>query len=466
MTTGIIEHVEIRDLFGLFNYRIPESGTLANPSILYGDNGVGKSTVLNLVFHLLSAAGDRGHRTAIWNTPFSYLRVSLKSGYELTACRENGTDDDVIVLSVAYGGKVEAEWNYAKGRREYDYSLSEDVSDIVVEQLLNERTISPTVAYEIRMKKRRPKDDGVRRGERNYLNALEGCSPTIFLVSAERRLESDAISGPTDEMELREVLHNPNGRKMGDLVKRSRQVSLKQALAKASRWVQDKALKSATQGSMNVHSVYEQILGQLSVNYSDDDVVIREDSLERLLENLSDIERDSASYSRYEITGAINVDKLRLALTTGPDQGRLISAKLIDPYVKSVLSRLEAIDPVFRMIDEFVNQINTFLTRKVLKFSMGRGFRIINEIGDSLDESQLSSGEQQLLLMFCYALTAQDQPSIFIVDEPEISLNIKWQRQLLKSLGEITRGTETQFIFASHSLELIAQHRSNVVKIG
>ena len=97
---------------------------------------------------------------------------------------------------------------------------------------------------------------------------------------------------------------------------------------------------------------------------------------------------------------------------------------------------------------------------------MSRGFSIANDVGDELEASQLSSGEQQLLLMFCYAFTAQDQPSVFIVDEPEISLNIKWQRQLLRALAEITHGTETQFIFASHSLELIAQHRNSVVEIS
>lgn len=52
-----------------------------------------------------------------------------------------------------------------------------------------------------------------------------------------------------------------------------------------------------------------------------------------------------------------------------------------------------------------------------------------------------------------------------MIDEPEISLNIKWQRRLVQSLLDIAKGANTQFIFASHSMELLAQHRERVVRL-
>lgn len=466
METGTIESIQVKELFGQFTYTLPDRGSLTNPAILYGDNGVGKSTLLTLVFHLLSSAGDRGHRTAIYNTVFQSLIVKLKNGYTLTADRADGPHDPVINFSITRGGVLQAEWTYTKVGRDHDYIINEDISDIVLGQLLNEKKISSSVAIELRRKHKATENDGVARGEKQYLKVLAKCSPTIFLVSAERRLDSDTVSDPAEEIELREILHDRRGRRVRDLVKGSRQIALKQALMKASRWVQNKALRSATQGSMNVHSVYERVLNQLSTDYDAETIDSQLSNIETLLSQLGDIERDSRSYSAYEITGAIDMAQFRAALTSGPEQGRSISAKLVDPYVRSVLSRLEAIDPVFRTLDEFITQINSFLTRKEMTFSMSRGFSVVNDVGDELEASQLSSGEQQLLLMFCYALTAQDQPSVFMVDEPEISLNIKWQRQLLRALAKITHGTETQFIFASHSLELIAQHRSSVVEIG
>jgi ABC-type glutathione transport system ATPase component len=52
-----------------------------------------------------------------------------------------------------------------------------------------------------------------------------------------------------------------------------------------------------------------------------------------------------------------------------------------------------------------------------------------------------------------------------MIDEPEISLNVKWQRQLVQALLDITESANIQFIFASHSMELLAQHMSRVVKL-
>ena len=105
------------------------------------------------------------------------------------------------------------------------------------------------------------------------------------------------------------------------------------------------------------------------------------------------------------------------------------------------------------------------MTDKEIRFQLSQGFMIINRFGDILQPAQLSSGEQQLLLLFCYVLVARDTPSIFMIDEPEISLNIKWQRIIINSLLDITDGANIQFIFASHSLEIISQHRHRVVKL-
>ncbi|MGL4709466.1 MAG: AAA family ATPase [Aeromonas veronii] len=100
-----------------------------------------------------------------------------------------------------------------------------------------------------------------------------------------------------------------------------------------------------------------------------------------------------------------------------------------------------------------------------MSFTLGSGFVIKNRLDAILEPSKLSSGEQQLLLLFCYVLTARDNPSVFMIDEPEISLNVKWQRQLIQSLLDITEKSQIQFIFASHSIELFAQHRRRVVKV-
>jgi ABC-type glutathione transport system ATPase component len=140
-------------------------------------------------------------------------------------------------------------------------------------------------------------------------------------------------------------------------------------------------------------------------------------------------------------------------------------AAFLQPYVESLEARVRALEPIYRTIDRFVAIVNGLLSDKSIVFDLSHGFKIKNKLNSMLTPAQLSSGEQQLLLLFCYVLTGRDKPSVFMIDEPELSLNIKWQRQLIQSLLELTDNESIQFVFASHSLELLSQHRDRVVSL-
>jgi len=107
----------------------------------------------------------------------------------------------------------------------------------------------------------------------------------------------------------------------------------------------------------------------------------------------------------------------------------------------------------------------SFYTNKRLEFDIRQGIRIVTDQGQYIGPDLLSSGEKQLLLLFCSVLLAREKPSIFIIDEPEISLNVKWQRQLVGSLLSLVGSTDVQFVLATHSVELLARHRKRVVKL-
>jgi ABC-type uncharacterized transport system ATPase subunit len=69
-----IERIEVRDHFGIYSYDLElDPGVLAaNPNlmILYGDNGSGKTTILRLIFNLLSPEDRAGHRSYLARTSF------------------------------------------------------------------------------------------------------------------------------------------------------------------------------------------------------------------------------------------------------------------------------------------------------------------------------------------------------------------------------------------------------------
>jgi ABC-type lipoprotein export system ATPase subunit len=97
-------------------------------------------------------------------------------------------------------------------------------------------------------------------------------------------------------------------------------------------------------------------------------------------------------------------------------------------------------------------------------------FEIVNRLflnsGKSIDENenrivfkfddgtkilpyQLSSGEKQLLVILLTVLCQDEKPSILLMDEPEISLHISWQYELIEIIRTIN--PNCQVIIVTHS---------------
>ena len=72
----------------------------------------------------------------------------------------------------------------------------------------------------------------------------------------------------------------------------------------------------------------------------------------------------------------------------------------------------------------------------------------------------LSSGEKRILILLGECLVGGAEGSIYLADKPEISLNLKWQRQVFAILKELS--PSTQLIFASHSPEIVDRRRGHV----
>ena len=459
MTARLITTIRVDKLFGLYTYVIPTEGELANAAILYGDNGVGKSTLLRLVFHLLSAANNRGHRTALFKTDFEKLEVVLSSGIRLTARVLEPEPAKLLLLEVLQGQKRLAVWDYRprdEGRLFDEETVYIEVDDSG-RQVVRRRSVAA----------RKKEFEGIPRGERAYLDAIKAHVPSLFILNADRRLDSDAVADPSDEVELRRTMQYGEPKRINELVVRSREIALSQALSTSARWISRKAVLGTNKGSMNVHSVYGDVLRRLvSPNARSSTSPAPAVKIPELIKQLTTIDTKSEEHARYELATHLPTIDFRKTLGGRSTKKTALAAELLQPYVKSVEGRLSAVEPIYQLIDRFVKIVNGLLSDKSIAFKLSQGFTIQNRLGLALKPAQLSSGEQQLLLLFCYVLTARDTPTVFMIDEPEISLNVKWQRQLVQSLLDITEGASIQFIFASHSMELLAQHRSRVVKLA
>lgn len=77
----------------------------------------------------------------------------------------------------------------------------------------------------------------------------------------------------------------------------------------------------------------------------------------------------------------------------------------------------------------------------------------------------LSSGERQILIVLTYLAFLSGPDSIFIIDEPELSLHLRWQGYLIEALQKL-RPPGSQILIATHSPEIAGRARRRSIQLS
>lgn len=75
------------------------------------------------------------------------------------------------------------------------------------------------------------------------------------------------------------------------------------------------------------------------------------------------------------------------------------------------------------------------------------------QMGEKLSPYKLSSGEKQMLIILLTALVQSHEPCVMLMDEPEISLHIDWQKRLIGLVRDLN--PNAQIILTTHSPAVI-----------
>ncbi len=140
------------------------------------------------------------------------------------------------------------------------------------------------------------------------------------------------------------------------------------------------------------------------------------------------------------------------------DFAALEAFKLTTTVVGMSLSAEERTKSIFSQIDLFLATLKSFVPDKQFQFQSGE-LVVITE--GAIPLAKLSSGEKQLLILFIEALLQRQQPYIFLADEPELSLHISWQRNIISAIRSIN--PNAQIIVATHSPEIAGKFRERIV---
>ena len=118
---------------------------------------------------------------------------------------------------------------------------------------------------------------------------------------------------------------------------------------------------------------------------------------------------------------------------------------------------------IFAPLRLYEKTVNSFLDDKSISVDERGELEIKSVSGSNLNPHFLSSGEKQILILLTEALLRVDEPVVYIADEPELSLHVTWQEKLLESL--VTLGGQKQIIVATHSPDIVGKFRDNVITL-
>ena len=138
-------------------------------------------------------------------------------------------------------------------------------------------------------------------------------------------------------------------------------------------------------------------------------------------------------------------------------------------------SQLDKIDKIIKYADEYVNNIqnlkapiNRFVDSINLFFKEGHKEIEVDDRGEiriKINNTtrynsifDLSSGEKQLVILLAHIAfyKRNKDASVFVIDEPELSLHISWQEIFVDAL--LKASPNTQFILATHAPAILAKN--------
>lgn len=453
----------IEKLNEVFDYSEKDiTGNFSDLIILYGDNGSGKTTVLQLVFNLLSSESAQGHLTYIGTIPFKSLEVRLSDGSVIRAHREEGVKSYPVIFRVNRNDQDIAEYRHIPDRIREKYIQEVFEKELLknTQQTINDKRGRNTALHYIGARGSIiPNSDS--NAHAKYLNALKSTGINCYLITTDRRIKNDFIEAKRNSSRSRVEID----REEDDLITRIRAQYLKEALSSAYRYINRQIIKASNIGSKNTNDIYFEIIRQIASENAtaEDDVSHR---LERTVSELEDLQKKNKKISDLGLVPELILDPIIEIVRSVSPSSKTLLEKILRPYIDSLSARLQAHDPIGEVIRTFLQILNGLLTLKKVSFSPGYGFATHGPDDKPLEVEQLSSGEQQLLLMFCYLLASNESPCIFMIDEPEISLNVKWQRELIDTMRRITKYSNNQLILATHSIELLTQYSDAVIDLN
>lgn len=130
-------------------------------------------------------------------------------------------------------------------------------------------------------------------------------------------------------------------------------------------------------------------------------------------------------------------------------------------YVEDSNKKLSAYSDMSKRVKLFIDLINKHFLYKKITISSTEGFTLKSTITDEkILLKQLSSGEQHMFILYYHLLFKYAPNTLILLDEPEISLHISWQKDFIADLLQIMELNPMTLLIATHAPSIVRSHWS------
>ncbi len=439
----MIKQLKVEKLFGQFNYTINFKPT--GIAIITGPNGFGKSTILKIIASIV----ENG-LYEVCQYPFQKLKIEPNLGKEIfiNKSEKNEIEINGVKLQMMTSREIER-WS--------KYSLK-FVERIGPDQYYDRRTGNILDGEEVAiLKERESESESIIKDRLIAINFLKA-KKEKRAVNIYKNLDEEYSAF---KKALGDIKFIREQRLLREEKKESRYYGEEETeVVEVIKEIPDKLkeqIKSTvirySQISSQLDSTYPKRLFAENIELSQDDY----------LDKLGDIIIKQEKIIDYKLIQDMHISSPSIHQEYKPELSTALSI-----YLSDTKTKLEVFDELVAKIELYKNILDKKLFNKKVDVSASFGLKIIREDGTELSLDKLSSGEKQIIVLYYDLIFGLENKTILLIDEPEISLHVAWQREMLDDFNKIVllQKDQLSIIVATHSPQLINNHWNMVIDLG
>ncbi len=434
-----ITKISVKGLFGYLDHEIPLNQE-SRITIIHGPNGVGKTTLLEMIHGLFNAK-----LRVFYDVPFREFNVEYENGDHISVQRGvHSPDTENVTLSVIHSDPQLSPFSlptfsqYRNRISEFAISVP-GMQSLVTDLWFNTETGAVLTAEDIL-------DFYVNARGVAYGNAVPTWFENLSFSINCRFTQAQRLRGQHTPEPFRQWFGG--GQRHIPIVPNSA------------------VEKLATDLVARIKEAREQYL---------DVSLEREDSIiERFLDLSSQPEHDAESIreewerlekQRLEFTklGLLEREKDTKATTSAANEDRW---KMLPILLQDRKAKQDVLVPIANQLRILTQIVNERFLQKTLTINQRKGFLFHSYDGRPISLERLSSGEQHELVLLYELLFQVESDALVLIDEPENSLHVNWQERFLDDIQRASELRAFDVLIATHSPDIIGDKHDWMVGLG